>query len=134
MADFAYTFGFINMMPQIFINYKLKSVAHMPRRVLAYKFFVTFIDDVFAFAIMPNYMTQKHRLMTLRDDVVFLALLYQQHVYRADPGREDEFGFVHARPAAGEGAAERPGEPRLPGRPHPHLWRGARAMRQRARG
>mmetsp|Transcript_4384 Transcript_4384/g.5884 ORF Transcript_4384/g.5884 Transcript_4384/m.5884 type:complete len:639 (+) Transcript_4384:74-1990(+) len=37
LADFAYTFGFLNMMPQIFVNYKLKSVAHMPWRVLIYK-------------------------------------------------------------------------------------------------
>ena len=31
---------------QIFINYKLKSVAHMPWRVLIYKFFSTFIDRI----------------------------------------------------------------------------------------
>ena len=37
LADFAYTFGFVNMMPQIFINYKLKSVAHLPWRVFVYK-------------------------------------------------------------------------------------------------
>ena len=28
-----YTFGFIMMTPQLYINYKLKSVAHMPWRV-----------------------------------------------------------------------------------------------------
>lgn len=96
MADFAYTFGFINMMPQIFINYKLKSVAHMPWRVLMYKFFNTFIDDVFAFFIMTDYMTKKHRFMTLRDDVVFFVFLYQRHIYKVDPNRPDEFGFVYA--------------------------------------
>jgi hypothetical protein len=37
LADFAYTFGFINMMPQIVINYKLKSVSHLPWRVFWYK-------------------------------------------------------------------------------------------------
>merc|ERR1712187_339049 len=96
MADFAYTFGFINMMPQIFINYKLKSVAHMPWRVLMYKFFNTFIDDVFAFFIMSDYMTKKHRYMTLRDDIVFFIFLYQRHLYKVDPTRADEFGFVYA--------------------------------------
>lgn len=95
LADFAYTFGFINMMPQIFINYKLKSVAHMPWRVLAYKFFNTFIDDVFAFFIMSDYMTKKHRFMTLRDDVVFFIFMYQRHLYKVDPTRPDEFGFVY---------------------------------------
>merc|ERR1712232_1323801 len=96
LADFAYTFGFINMMPQIFINYKLKSVAHMPWRVLGYKFFNTFIDDVFAFFIMSDYMTKKHRYMTLRDDIVFFIFLYQRHIYKVDPTRPDEFGYVYA--------------------------------------
>jgi len=95
LADFAYTFGFINMMPQIFINYKLKSVAHMPWRVLVYKFFNTFIDDVFAFFIMSDYMTKKHRFMTLRDDVIFFVFLYQMYAYRVDFSRADEFGFVY---------------------------------------
>eukprot|EP00931_Biecheleriopsis_adriatica_P086208 TRINITY_DN60921_c0_g1_i1.p1 TRINITY_DN60921_c0_g1~~TRINITY_DN60921_c0_g1_i1.p1 ORF type:complete len:805 (-),score=167.04 TRINITY_DN60921_c0_g1_i1:73-2487(-) len=95
MADFAYTFGFINLMPQIFINYKLKSVAHMPWRVLMYKFFDTFIDDVFAFFIMSDYMTKKHRFMTLRDDIVFFIFLYQRHIYKVDKSRPDEFGFVY---------------------------------------
>lgn len=107
-ADFAYTFGFVNMMPQIFINYKLKSVAHMPWRVLIYKFFNTFIDDVFAFFIMSDYMTKKHRLMTLRDDIVFFIFLYQRYIYRVDPTRADEFGFVYAD--AGGSPVEEPGE------------------------
>merc|ERR1719362_360043 len=94
MADFAYSFGFINMCPQIFINYKVKSVAHMPWRVLMYKFFNTFVDDFFAFFIMSDYMTKKHRFMTLRDDVVFFVFVYQRHVYSVDPNRPDEFGFV----------------------------------------
>merc|ERR1719161_1765219 len=95
LADFAYTFGFINMMPQIFINYKLKSVAHMPWRVLAYKFFNTFIDDVFAFFIMSDYMTKKHRYMTLRDDIVFFVFMYQRYLYKVDMTRADEFGYVY---------------------------------------
>jgi len=102
MADFAYTFGFINMMPQIFINYKLKSVAHMPWRVLIYKFFHTFIDDVYAFFIMSDYMSKKHRWMTLRDDVVFFVFLYQRHLYQVDPNRPDEFGFTYADAAKPE--------------------------------
>eukprot|EP00927_Polykrikos_kofoidii_P003480 TRINITY_DN11382_c0_g2_i1.p1 TRINITY_DN11382_c0_g2~~TRINITY_DN11382_c0_g2_i1.p1 ORF type:complete len:725 (+),score=110.69 TRINITY_DN11382_c0_g2_i1:111-2285(+) len=95
LADFAYTFGFINMMPQIFINYKLKSVAHMPWRVLMYKFFNTFIDDVFAFFIMSDYMTKKHRWMTLRDDIVFFIFLFQLYLYKVDPTRPDEYGNVY---------------------------------------
>jgi hypothetical protein len=42
------------MTPQLFINYKLKSVAHLPWRMLTYKALNTFIDDLFAFIIhMP---------------------------------------------------------------------------------
>ncbi len=39
------------MTPQLFINYKLKSVAHLPWRMLTYKALNTFIDDLFAFVI-----------------------------------------------------------------------------------
>jgi len=95
MADFAYSFGFINMMPQIFINYKLKSVAYMPWRVLMYKFFKTFIDDVLAFFILHEHMSEKHRWMTLRDDFVFLILMCQWLTYGADRARADEFGYVY---------------------------------------
>ena len=39
------------MTPQLFINYKLKSVAHLPWRMMTYKALNTFIDDIFAFII-----------------------------------------------------------------------------------
>lgn len=43
------------MTPQLFINYKLKSVAHLPWRMMTYKALNTFIDDIFAFVIeMPT--------------------------------------------------------------------------------
>ena len=83
------------MCPQIFINYKLKSVAHMPWRVLIYKAFNTFIDDVFAWWIMAERTTKKHRLMTLRDDLVFLVFLYQRYLYPVDVSRPDEYGYVY---------------------------------------
>lgn len=55
LYGFLLTFGFIMMTPQLFINYKLKSVAHLPWRMLTYKFLNTFIDDIFAFVIkMPT--------------------------------------------------------------------------------
>lgn len=37
LVGFVYTFGFITMTPQLFINYKLKSVAHMPWKTFMYK-------------------------------------------------------------------------------------------------
>jgi len=62
------------MTPQLFINYKLKSVAHMPWKAMCYKSINTFIDDLFAFVVK---MPLLHRLACLRDDVVFFVYLYQ---------------------------------------------------------
>lgn len=58
------TFGFIMMTPQLFINYKMKSVAHLPWRMMTYKFLNTFIDDIFAFVIK---MPTLYRLGCFRD-------------------------------------------------------------------
>ena len=88
LADLVYYFGFIMMTPQLYINYKLQSVAHLPIRVFAYKIFNTFVDDVFAWVVK---MPLKHRLMTLRDDVVFVVFLYQRCAYRVDASRPHEF-------------------------------------------
>jgi len=56
--------GFIMMTPQLFINYKLKSVAHLPWRMMTYKALNTFIDDIFAFVIK---MPTLYRIGCLRD-------------------------------------------------------------------
>eukprot|EP00249_Psilotum_nudum_P023305 c28823_g2_i1 orf=744-2882(-) len=85
-----YTFGFIMMCPQLFINYKLKSVAHLPWRQMTYKFLNTIIDDLFAFVIK---MPILHRLSVFRDDVIFLIYLYQRWIYPVDKSRVNEFGF-----------------------------------------
>lgn len=84
-----YTFGFIMMTPQLFINYKLKSVAHLPWRTFTYKALNTFIDDLFAFIIKMPLM---HRLSCFRDDIIFLIYLYQRWIYRIDYSRVNEFG------------------------------------------
>ena len=91
-ANAVYTFGFISLCPQLYVNYRLKSVAHLPWKVFMYKIFNTFIDDVFAFVIE---MPWKHRLMTLRDDVVFLIFLVQVYLYRVDKTRTNEFGYSY---------------------------------------
>lgn len=84
MVTGVYAFGFLFMLPQLFINYKLKSVDHLPWRVFFYKAISTFIDDLFAFLItMPNV----HRLACFRDDVVFLIYLYQRWLYPVDKTR-----------------------------------------------
>ena len=90
-----YMFGFITMCPQLYINYKLKSVAAMPWKQMTYKFLNTIIDDLFAFVVK---MPTLHRLSVFRDDVVFLAFLYQRRLYRVDPTRVNEFGFAGESP------------------------------------
>merc|ERR1719317_17760 len=93
-ASGVYGFGFLLMTPQLFINYKMKSTAHLPWRALTYKFLNTFIDDVFAFIIeMPT----MHRMATLRDDVVFFIYLYQKWIYPTDKSRPNEFGIAYEK-------------------------------------
>lgn len=84
-----YAYGFLMMVPSLYINYRLKSVAHMPSKAMTYKFLNTFIDDLFAFTIR---MPTLHRLATLRDDVIFFVWLYQKYKYRVDYSRVNEFG------------------------------------------
>ncbi|XP_064399046.1 lipid scramblase CLPTM1L-like [Halichondria panicea] len=89
LVNGVYTFGFLFMLPQLFLNYKLKSVAHLPWRAFMYKAFNTFIDDVFAFIIV---MPTAHRIAVFRDDLVFLVYLYQRWLYPVDKARVNEFG------------------------------------------
>jgi hypothetical protein len=84
-----YAYGFLMMVPSLYINYRLKSVAHMPAKAMTYKFLNTFIDDLFAFTIK---MPTLHRLATLRDDVIFFVYLYQSYKYKVDFTRVNEFG------------------------------------------
>lgn len=93
--DSIYYFGFISMIPQLYINYKLHSVAHLPIHGLFYKLFQTVIDDIFALLVK---MPWKHKLMTLRDDVIFVFFIYQWFVYPSDPERVNEFGYQYSQP------------------------------------
>ena len=58
LSSVAYGMGFVMMTPQLFLNYKLKTVSHLPWRFLCYKFVNTFIDDLFAFVIRMPVMTR----------------------------------------------------------------------------
>ncbi|KAF7545007.1 hypothetical protein G7Z17_g9509 [Cylindrodendrum hubeiense] len=84
-----YAYGFLMMIPSLYINYRLKSVAHMPARAMMYKFLNTFIDDLFAFTIKMPFL---HRLSTFRDDIIFFVYIYQRWAYRIDHTRVNEFG------------------------------------------
>ncbi|XP_053208770.1 lipid scramblase CLPTM1L-like [Panonychus citri] len=87
-ANGVYVFGFLFMLPQLFINYKLKSVAHLPWKAFMYKAFNTFIDDLFAFILTS--IPTAHRVAAFRDDIVFLIYLYQRWLYPVDRNRISE--------------------------------------------
>ena len=72
------------MTPQLYINYRLKTVEHMPSKALFYRFLNTIIDDLFSFIIT---MPTLHRLSCFRDDVIFLIYLYQRYIYKVDKTR-----------------------------------------------
>lgn len=91
-ASLVYSLGFVLMTPQIFINYKHKSVAYLPWKKFIYRALTTFIDDLFAMIIR---MPTMHRLSCFRDDVVFIIYLYQRHCYPVDKNRLfDEDGYA----------------------------------------
>jgi hypothetical protein len=84
-----YALGFVLMTPQLFLNWKMKSVAHLPWRVLVYKTINTFIDDLFSFIIRMPTMA---RISCFRDDIVFFIYLYQRWLYPVDESRPVEGG------------------------------------------
>lgn len=92
-VNMVYAVGFMMMTPQLFLNYKYKSVDHLPWRALLYRACNTFIDDLFAFVItMPGL----HRMSVFRDDIVFFIYLYQRWIYRKSK----------KRPYVGEGGGD----------------------------
>lgn len=86
LVGFIYAFGFISMTPQLFINYKMKSVAHLPWRTFMYRFCNTIIDDLFSFIVKMPFL---HRISVFKDDIVFLILLYQRWIYPVDANRNE---------------------------------------------
>lgn len=113
LAEAVYMFGFAQLVPQLIINYKLKSVAHLPMKAFFYKTLTTVIDD-FGSMIIP--MPWLHRLACFRDDAVFVVLLYQRWIYRVDYSRANEYGQVMEVPdmdphegTAGKVVADVPG-------------------------
>ncbi|KAK4053964.1 hypothetical protein OIO90_003801 [Microbotryomycetes sp. JL221] len=89
LTAFVQAFGFVQMVPQLIINYQLKSTAHLPMKTLTYKFLTTIVDDFFSFIIKMPWL---HRLACFRDDVVFVILLFQMWIYKTDYSRTNEYG------------------------------------------
>lgn len=90
-ASMVYALGFALMTPQLFINYRMKSVAYLPWKRFIYRAINTFIDDLFSFIIK---MPTMHRMSCFRDDIVFLIYLYQRHIYPVDKERMFDEDFT----------------------------------------
>lgn len=91
LSGAVYSFGFLAMLPQLYVNYKLKTVAGMSRSAFIYKFITTFIDDLYTFVTDLPLM---YKIACFRDDVVFFIWIFQCFIYPVDPTRVNEFGFV----------------------------------------
>jgi len=103
LVALVYGCGFIVMTPQLFINWRLKSVAHLPWKFFMYKAMNTFIDDLFAFIIK---MPTLHRMSCFRDDIVFAIFMYQRYVYKVDLTRVNEYGTRGDGVPNGDGAQD----------------------------
>jgi hypothetical protein len=64
LVMFIFVLGFVMMTPQLYINYKLKSVDHLPWKTLIYRFISTIIDDIFVFMIDLPWL---QRMFSFRD-------------------------------------------------------------------
>lgn len=91
LSGAVYSFGFLAMLPQLYVNYKLKTVAGMSRSAFIYKFISTFIDDLYTFV---SDLPLMYKIACFRDDVIFFIWIFQCFIYPVDPTRVNEFGFV----------------------------------------
>lgn len=82
-----YLVEFVQLTPQLFLNYTLKSTAAMPVRTFIFRFLNTIIDDLFAFTIK---MPMLARIAVFRDDIVFVILLWQMWIYKQRSDGDDE--------------------------------------------
>ncbi|EER11389.1 conserved hypothetical protein, partial [Perkinsus marinus ATCC 50983] len=87
LAACSEVFGFVVMTPQVFLNYRLKSVEHLPWRALSYQACNTFIDDVFTLVIR---MPEIHKFSVFRDDIVFIICCYQRWIYSGRRNQEED--------------------------------------------
>ena len=83
---FVASFGFVQMTPQIYINYIHRSVPVMPWRTMVYKFLDATIDDIFTVAMKAPTLTM---LMHLTDDAVLVILMVQRWMYKVDANRTE---------------------------------------------
>lgn len=72
-----YAYGVLMLVPSIYINYRLKSAAHMSGKAMVYKFLNTFIDD-FVCVCDKNAMDTPARNFARRRYIYYLSNLAVQ--------------------------------------------------------
>lgn len=95
--------GFVVMTPQVFMNWRLKSVEHLPWKALTYQAINTFIDDIFMLCIR---MPEVQKYSVFRDDIIFVICLVQRWLYRKPEkvATADTAGTAAAAASADPGA------------------------------
>lgn len=83
--------GFVVMTPQVFMNWRVKSVEHLPWRALTYQAINTFIDDIFMLCIR---MPEVQKYSVFRDDIIFVICCVQRWLYRKPPAGCEGVGDV----------------------------------------
>lgn len=95
LVGFFMIFGFVAMTPQLFLNYKLKSVSHLPWRMLVYRFLSTIMDDLYSFLVTMPWLWRlgcfRDGTIPLYSDIIFLVYVYQRHIYPTDHTRKDVY-------------------------------------------
>ncbi|XP_034031112.1 cleft lip and palate transmembrane protein 1-like protein [Thalassophryne amazonica] len=87
-----YAFGFLSMAPQLFINHKLKSVAHLQGAALMYRGVNTLISDLCScasFFSSSGSISSSHQLSCFRDELLFLIYVCQSRCYLLKARRRD---------------------------------------------
>merc|ERR1719195_178364 len=95
--------GFVVMTPQVFMNYRLKSVEHLPWRALTYQAINTFIDDIFMLCIR---MPEIQKYSVFRDDIIFVICCVQRWLYRKPSAAELKADDASGGALAGNGSSE----------------------------
>ncbi|KAK0139683.1 Cleft lip and palate transmembrane protein 1-like protein [Merluccius polli] len=89
-----YAFGFLSMVPQLFINHKLRTVDHLQGTVLMYRGTNTLLSDLCSSVSLLSSsgpFSSSHQLSCFRDELFFLLYLYQRRHY-ANKARVREVG------------------------------------------
>ncbi|KAM8827174.1 lipid scramblase CLPTM1L-like isoform 1-T1 [Synchiropus picturatus] len=87
-----YALGFLSMVPQLFINHKLRSVAHLQGAVLVYRGVNTLISDLCSCVSLfssSGLVLSSHQLSCFRDELLLLLYLFQRRSYGSRARRRE---------------------------------------------